>query len=260
MKIYTLLENTACRPDVQAEHGLSLYVETGEHRILFDAGQSGLFAENAEKMGVDLTKVEMCILSHGHYDHGGGLPRFLEINQTAPVYANARVFEKHYNGTEKNIGLPPILEGNPRIRLVENDLQLAPGLTLSSCNDRAYKAESYGLNCVQNGVFQSDTFLHEQYLLVQEGDRRILFSGCSHKGILNIVKWFQPDILIGGFHFKKLDVEKDKAVLEQAARELLSYKTQYYTCHCTGTAQYDFLKTIMGDRLSYLSCGSILTI
>ena len=105
MKLTTLIENTTCRPDLTPEHGLSLYIETGEHRILFDAGQSDAFADNAEKMGIDLGEVDLAILSHGHYDHGGGIAKFLQINKKAPVYINKHGFEPHYNGTEKNIGL-----------------------------------------------------------------------------------------------------------------------------------------------------------
>ena len=78
MKLWVLMENTACREDLAKEHGLSLYLQTGERHILFDAGQSGAFADNARAMGVDLEQVDTAVLSHGHYDHGGGLNRFLD--------------------------------------------------------------------------------------------------------------------------------------------------------------------------------------
>ena len=93
------MENTAAGENLAAEHGLSLLIETGEHRILFDAGQTGAFADNAARLGLDLSTVDLAVLSHGHYDHGGGLARFLEINCHAPVYVNPHVFEPHYNGT-----------------------------------------------------------------------------------------------------------------------------------------------------------------
>ena len=88
MKISVLVENTSSEQEILSEHGLSLYIETEEHKILFDTGQSDDFAENSRSMGIDLSKADMVILSHGHYDHGGGLKRFLEINQTAPVYVS----------------------------------------------------------------------------------------------------------------------------------------------------------------------------
>ena len=78
MQIKVLMENTSVRPDLICEHGLSLYLEVCGRKILFDAGQTDAFAENAAKMGVDLKKVDAAILSHGHYDHGGGMLRFLE--------------------------------------------------------------------------------------------------------------------------------------------------------------------------------------
>ena len=86
MRIVTLVENTARRQDLTAEHGLSLYIETENHKILFDAGQSEAFAENAKKLGVDLTQTDLAVLSHGHYDHGGGLAKFLEANDHAPIF------------------------------------------------------------------------------------------------------------------------------------------------------------------------------
>ena len=78
------MENTTTREDLACEHGLSLYIEANGKRILFDTGASAAFADNAEKLGIDLNQVDLCILSHGHYDHGGGIKRFLEVNDHAP--------------------------------------------------------------------------------------------------------------------------------------------------------------------------------
>ena len=218
MKFTTLIENTAISPDLTAEHGLSLYIETGSHKILFDAGQTGVFADNAEKLGIDLSAVTLCVLSHGHYDHGGGLERFLERNNTAPVYLRRDAFGAHFNGPEKYIGLAPSLRDNSRLVFTDDALELAPGITLRSGNElsRPHPFPSFGLNVRKNDILSPDPFLHEQYLILEEAGRRILISGCSHKGILNILRWFSPDVLIGGFHFMKLDPvakeDADKAV------------------------------------------------
>ena len=86
MKIITLMENTACREDLTASHGLSLYIETPKHNILFDMGPDNEYIHNAEKLGVDLKAVDIAVLSHGHYDHGGGLAMFRLLNDHAKIY------------------------------------------------------------------------------------------------------------------------------------------------------------------------------
>lgn len=263
MKITALVENTV--PGTLAEtlglgkeHGLSLYIEGCGHKILFDMGQTGLFARNAAALGVDLGAVDLAVLSHGHYDHGGGLARFLELNRTAPVYLNEHAFEPHYHGTERCIGLDPALAASPRLRFTGEEAVLAPGLTLAACNGRPpkYDLGSFGLTMVQDGAFLPEDFRHEHYLLMEEGGRRVLISGCSHKGILNIVDWFRPDVLVGGFHFSGLPLD---GTLAGYAQELERSGTEFYTCHCTGQPQYAFMARQM-SRLHYLSTGQTITL
>ena len=258
MKIRTLVENTCCRDDLSAEHGLSLYIETGSHRILFDAGQSRLFIDNAAKMGVDLRLTELAILSHGHYDHGGGLPAFLELNQTAPVYASADAFSPHYSSPERFIGLPLPLSRHRQMVAVKGTLSLFPGITLYPAGNVPciYPTSGQGMLREENGKLIPDDFRHEQYLLLEENGKKILITGCSHRGILNIVAHFMPDVLIGGFHFSKLST--DSKELSYAAQILSGFTTTYYTGHCTGTAQYKKLKEVLGDRLHLLTTGSDL--
>lgn len=253
MKITALTENISLSESIGAEHGLSLYIETDNHRILFDMGQTSLFAENAAKLGVDLTKVDLAVLSHGHYDHGGGLETFLEINKTAKVYLSRYAFGEHYNGTEKYIGLDKSLQGSDRLAFVGNELQLDGSLSLYSCNKNEKKHDlgSFGLNMKIGDEFLPDDFRHEQYLLIEENGKRVLISGCSHKGVMDIVSWFEPDVLVGGFHYSKLALDEK---LEEYSRLLSYHKTSYYTCHCTGAEQFDFMQKII-PQLSYLHCG-----
>ena len=256
MTITSLLENTTARAGIAAEHGLSLYVETATHRILFDMGQTDLFARNAEALGIDLSRVDLAVLSHGHYDHGGGLAAFLEINQTAPVYLTEAAFLPHYNGTQKYIGLDTSLQDHPRLRVVSGDLSLGIGLTLLTPNGRKrrHSLGSFGLTERVGDTFLPDDFRHEQYLLIEEGGRRVLFSGCSHAGIRDIVAWFSPDVLIGGFHVSRMALGEELTALGEA---LATHGTDYYTCHCTGEAQFAFLRERM-PRLRYLAGGQTI--
>ena len=252
MIIKVLTENTSVSPKFKAEHGLSLYIETNGHKILFDTGQTDIFADNATLLGIDLSKVDIAVLSHGHYDHGGGIAKFLELNHTAKIYMSRYAFEPYYNGTEKYIGLDLSLKNSDRIIFVDDVLELDEGLVLKSCNEKDYTCDSCGLNIKENDEFIADRFQHEQYLEINENGKKTLISGCSHKGILNIVKWFEPDYLVGGFHFMKIEDEK---LLERNAKALNEFDTTYFTCHCTGIEQYEFLKKLMGEKLNYISCG-----
>lgn len=252
MKLVTLMENTTACDNLRCEHGLSLYLETGDHKILFDAGQSSAFAENAEKLGVDLREVDFAVLSHGHYDHGGGLEEFLKINNTAPVYISSHAFEPHYSANGY-IGLDLQLQGREQLRSVAEKTSLKEGITLYQLD--VVPADTAGLEMEEQGQRKPDDFRHEQYLLVEEGGKRILISGCSHKGILQIMEAFRPDILVGGFHFMKITAEE---TLRKAAEKLLEYDTVYYTGHCTGQTQYAYLKSVMGDQLHYIAAGTIV--
>ena len=258
MKITCLLENTSTRENLIPEHGLSLLIQTESHRILFDMGQTSRFAENAKLLGEDLSTVDLAILSHGHYDHGGGLPTFLTLNSNAPIYINRHAFGDYYNGDGKYIGLDHSLKNHARVILTDDLLQIDDTLTLRSCNSlpRPNFPGCFGLTQKIADEFIDDAFLHEQYLLIEEKGKRVLISGCSHKGILDITQWFAPDVLIGGFHFSKMPTDHK---LTEIAKKLGKEKTTYYTCHCTGTAQYDFMKADLRN-LHYLSCGDSINI
>lgn len=287
MKITVLTENTISKnPEIsklplQEEHGLSLFIQTQNKNILFDMGQTNLFAKNASLLGINLQTVDFAILSHGHYDHGGlssplpatlkneyfGIEAFAHINQKAPIFINSNAFSQNYNASKKYIGLnQELLQSKiaERFIFVQDEKEITQNIKLFSCNSykKSVATNAFGLMQLQNGTFVPDNFNHEHYLLIQENDKKILISGCSHKGILNIVEWFKPDFLIGGFHFKSLDVENpcQKLELESYAKKLASYNTKYFTCHCTGTQQFEILKSIMKEKVEYISTGDVINI
>lgn len=260
MKITTLIENTTLSPDLTAEHGLSLFVEAAGHTFLFDAGQSGAFADNAGRLGVDLRDAEFAVLSHGHYDHGGGMLRFLEHNRQAKIYVNPDAFGGHYNGAGRCIGLSDGLRRSSRLILTGDEYAIAPGLTLHTCNDRplAFPIESAGLTEQVGEFLLPEEFRHEQSLLIEEKGKRILLSGCAHKGVPNLLEWFHPDVFVGGFHFKGLSPDDPR--LKAWGERMAAYNTLFYTGHCTGAEQYEVLKGILGERLNALSTGAVFYI
>lgn len=258
MKLTVLAENTTCRDDLTCEHGLSLYIETNGQRILFDTGASGAFADNAEKLGIDLRQVDLCVISHGHKDHGGGIGRFLELNDHARVYVSRHAFGEYHNAVGDFIGLDWALLSEERLIFTGDNHTLSDTLSLHACTNfpQPYVTDGFGMQVKRRGAMEVDDFRHEQYLLIREGARRIIVSGCSHRGVLNIKTWFAPDVLIGGFHLMKLDPDKEATRLKFTAKELLRQDTVYYTGHCTGDAQFAALKTHMGERLQRLTTGA----
>ena len=268
MKLITLLENTAAEPGLKEAHGLSLYLETPRHKLLFDMGPNGDFLENAGTLGVDLGAVDLAILSHGHYDHGGGLETFLRCNEQAPVYLRENAFGDYYSmaGKEHYIGLDPALRRyEERFHYTGELCRIDEELTLfSAVPDEMNALRASGkLKEKREGGFIQDEFSHEQDLLIEAQGKSVLVAGCAHRGIVNIIKAAtkrlgrRPDVVIGGFHFFQLE-EGDRegdALIDAVGQKLLEGDTIYYSGHCTGAYAYSRLQGILGPRLRPLQGG-----
>lgn len=267
MKITALTENICGNSCVEAEHGLSLFIESEKHNILFDTGASGLFAENALALGRDIESVDIAVISHGHYDHGGGIERFLQLNKTAPVYINSRAFSEIYRLSplgEKYIGIDRTLSGNERIIKLDGSVTIDDELSIFTGvkGRKLWPSGNRKMRIKEDGVLKADDFSHEQDLVVNSG-RSVLFAGCSHNGAVNIIEEYirlygkAPEVFVGGFHFRRDGdyTEQDVEIMRETARYFCDLPTVFYTCHCTGTEPYEIMKEIMGDKLIYLKCG-----
>ena len=271
MKIITLMENTACRSDLAADHGLSLYIETAKHKILFDMGPDNAYIDYAEKLGVDLKEVDIAILSHGHYDHGGGLPRFRLINDKAKIYLHRAAFKDYYvkeeDGEQEYIGLDQSMS-QKGFQFTGEDLVIDEELSLfAEVEDRtgALAASAKLFTSTFDGLIP-DRFAHEQNLLIRSEGKTVLIAGCAHCGIVNILNEAKsrlgqrPDVTFGGFHLFQLE-EGDPAadtLIEMIGTALLAGETVYYTGHCTGDYAYEKLNSILGGRLHRVMGGTEL--
>lgn len=266
MKITCLVDNCAL-DGFSAEHGLSLWIEATGHKLLFDTGETDAFLRNAERLGIDISEAEACVLSHGHHDHGGGLAAFLAANPTAPVYVHAGAFDKRYSNKpgegKKYIGIDPALEREPRVVITGAVCEPLEGFTLfSDVMGNELHSPANDVLMGPDGV-TPDEFGHEQNLLVREGDVRVLIAGCAHRGIVNIINRLfnidptPPTAVIGGFHLAIPGTsDVDEALVDGTAARLLAIPgTTYYTGHCTGLPSYNRLRQTMGDRIHYLPAG-----
>jgi 7,8-dihydropterin-6-yl-methyl-4-(beta-D-ribofuranosyl)aminobenzene 5'-phosphate synthase len=265
MEIITLVENTYGHEDCIAEHGLSLYIETEKHKLLLDTGQTDAAVKNAEVLGIDLSAVDTVILSHGHYDHSGGIIPFSLINHTAQIIMQSKAAESHFNG-ERYIGIDKAILNLPNVHLIDGDVQLDEELFLFSgiIGRRCYPQGNHKLSRIENGEKFPDDFAHEQCLVIKQNGKHWLLSGCSHNGILNILDRYKeifgnaPDYVITGFHMMKKDgehTEDEKAVIIQTAQELSKLDTFFYSGHCTGIPAFEMMKEIMGNKLIALHSG-----
>ena len=253
MRIINLIENTEGRSGCAYAHGLSFYVETKKHRMLLDLGPSGQTLQNAQALGVDLTKVDTVILSHGHYDHSGGILPFAGINDQALIYMQESAVGDYYSDRGKSaseryeyIGIDKNIAKLPQVRFLQGDHWIDDELELFTIKNRSHKLPSSNKRILvrRGDQLLCDDFVHEQFLVIREGPKRVLMSGCAHSGI-------------SGFHLmKKTDYTGDEIrEIEEIAGELKKYSTRFITCHCTGLPAFDRMKAIMGDQLAYVHSG-----
>lgn len=265
MKIVVLMEDTCGHPACQYEHGLSVYIETERHRLLADTGKTDAFIRNAKMLGIDLARTDTVILSHGHYDHAGGIPAFWAVSPEAEIYMQRSACGDFYH-KERYIGIDKRIAGMDHVTMLDGDYRIDGELFLfTNITGRKYFARS-NLQLTEKiqGKTVQDRFAHEQCLVITQGNKQILVSGCAHNGILNILarhrELFErdPDIVISGFHMMKkgayTDEEKDMII--RTAEELGKMNTVFYTGHCTGEEAFALMAPRMGDKLVRIQSGT----
>ena len=176
MKIQCLVENTKYN-ELEPKHGVCFYIETKNHKILFDLGPNDLFLKNAKLLNIDITKVDTVIISHGHVDHGGGLKAFLSVNNTAKIYIQRNAFDKYYTKVlfvNAYIGLDQDLKDNNQIVFVDNDYVIDEELSLWTAKDNILPSPFNRALYKANNTL--DDFTHEHSLLIKKS-KNVLFTG-----------------------------------------------------------------------------------
>lgn len=280
MKIASLIENQPARDrsGLEAEFGLSLHVESRATRILFDTGASGAFVRNATRMGIDLAAVDLAVLSHHHFDHGGGLAAFIEENERAPVYLKRPALgdpcARLFGLITRQIGIDRELLSRhaDRFVFVDRIAEVAPGVHLIPEIRRTHPRPEGNrhLYLRKPAGWEHDPFDHELILAVEEEDGIVVFTGCSHSGILNMIETVTDRFpgrpvkgVIGGFHLMGLPpfglLGPSKRKIAGLGKAMLgSTGACYYTGHCTGRRAFGVLKRVMAERLAPIVTGTQL--
>ena len=279
MKIQVLIDNiagTCGSRKLFGEWGLSVYVEFEGVRYLLDTGASHLFAKNAGVMGVDLSKVDIGILSHAHFDHSDGMAKFFHVNEAAPFYLRKGAGENCYHAHKlighfmyhEYIGIHKgfLKRFADRIRFAEGDMLIAPNVYLVPHKTPGLEAigERAHLSVKENGKYRYDSFDHEQSLVFDTPRGLFVMNSCSHGGADNIVKEIEATFpgkkiyaLLGGFHLFRYKDEVVRAFAERL-RELDVQKI--YTGHCTGDRAFEILREVLGDRAEQMFTGMTVEI
>lgn len=278
MEIVTLVENLVYKKDLKAEHGLSFLIKTGDCKILFDVGQTGIVLENAKLLGEDLKDVDFIILSHGHYDHTGGLEKVLEVNKTAKIIMKKTILQQKYSSTTGNIReigfkLKDSYKNYPNEFLIlEEDYVLNENIKIITeiKEYTDFEKNEKKLFTRGKGEYIIDKFQDELFLAIVKDEKLNIITGCSHNGIINIlksaiekIKINNINLVLGGMHLSGIKLnerylqEKNNKKIKKTIEKLKKISLdKIYTNHCTGIDGFIKLKNILGDKIFYSYTGS----
>lgn len=278
-KLTTLIENHKDKEEkYECEHGFSILIEStdqeGSSRLLMDTGQSGLFYDNAVKMGISLKALDALFISHAHYDHAGGVKRMLDEVPVEKMYVGTDFFQEKYyekkDGTLKDIGIAFSKQdveknGTKVCEIQENMKRVLPGVTVYQDFEPVTEYEIPNLHFFvkKEEKYQRDNFTDEIVLALDTADGIIVIAGCSHPGIINILKTIEKRSgkkirgIIGGTHL----VEADEKRLKKTIADLKEMNIDFIAVsHCTGEENLEKIKEVFGEKFVFNCTGNIIKI
>ena len=275
MRIINLTDDIKSDNILLNEHGLSFYIEASKKKYLFDTGASDAFIQNALRMGINLKKVDALFISHNHYDHIGGLASFLEINKKAKIYIKEdSLYETFYMRDYVRCPLGKFykeLSESKRVVFVKGSMKVDDFYLLSdTIGNPDHFAMGAEFLMEKNGEILRDDFNHEMFLAYVKNKRINIFSGCSHRGIINIIESAKKILalpinsFVGGFHLAakggmgiNCTNEYYNNIIDYLKQEKIPY---LYTCHCTGRHAYTMIKKDLHNQIKYFYTVSHFTI
>ena len=275
-KVTVLCENSVVRPmGLIGEHGFAALVERGHERVLFDTGQGYALVHNARILGIDLAAVDKIVISHGHYDHTGGLAELLKGGGERDVFAHPGIFASRYwegpDGQREPIGIPfarPYLEGlGARFHLSEGPQAVAEGIRTTGDVERvtAFEKGDTALFRYPEEGGELDTHPDDLSLVVEGEDGLGVLLGCAHAGVVNILRHVESmaagrpvKAVLGGTHLGFSSEEQMEGTVQAMAAMGVE---KVGASHCTGLAGSARLFNALGpDRFFFAGVGSVLEI